>query len=69
MTYEEAVEINCERSNGLVEGQHLNGVPQVNRSKGGRFWLQGEFTLEEIKALWVIGRTQMGESAKKGEFL
>jgi len=46
MTVDEAKQIINDRSNGVIYGMSI--------SKGGRIWLDGEFTLEELKAVTVL---------------
>lgn len=56
ITYEKAVEVWKDRSNGADLG-HSTG-------KGGRAWLEGEFQLCELEALCVILRHEAGELAE-----
>ena len=55
MSLEDAVRIFNDRSNGggTVD---KDGTLHVSTSKGGRVWIDGEFTLDELEAALVISR-------------
>ena len=60
MTLETATDIISGHSNGTIEPRTpTTNEIDINGGRGGRFWLNGEFTLEEIEALVVIGKHQL----------
>jgi len=67
MGLKEAEEIWSNRSNGSVQrcsvvtgvNPHTR-VPVWNSGKGGRLWFDGELAMDELEALLVIGRHQLG---------
>jgi hypothetical protein len=56
VTYEQALAVWNDRSNGADEGR--------SAGKGGRAWLSGEFQLCELEALCVILRHEAGDYAE-----
>ncbi len=64
IAFETAKDIITNRSNGGVKPiDKATGLPTISPRKGGRFWLDGEFTLEELEALVIIGKHQLTEAA------
>jgi hypothetical protein len=67
-SYAEAVSVVANRSNGSTSMPILpaddKGVPIPNAGKGGRFWVEGEWEIQELEALVTIGkhRLNLGET-------
>ena len=55
MDLEEAVEVFTNRSNGGGSFDR-DGTLQVSLGKGGRVWIDGEYTIEELEAAVVISK-------------
>jgi hypothetical protein len=68
MSLSQAKEEFRERSNGggsICKG----GLPHISHGKGGRVWLDGEYTLEELKAVLVMGEAslRLGKDSEIGK--
>lgn len=57
------IDITIEQARYLFENRANGRLDGINPSKGGRAWLEGEFTLDELESLCVMVRHEAGESA------